>query len=301
MNGVLTVAMQLIAPLQEHPAAFFTLAIVLGLIVGSFLNVVIHRLPRMMMRSWRQECRQLMEMGPDEESAQASFNLLTPGSRCPACEHRITALENIPVVSYLMLGGKCSQCKSRISIRYPLIETISAAAAFMAAFHFGVSLQAAAAMLLGWALIALTVIDLEHQLLPDDITMPFLWLGIILNMFGVFTDLYSSIIGAVAGYLILWSVYMLFKLVTGKEGMGFGDFKLLAMLGAWMGWQVLPLIIILSSFVGAVVGITLILFCRHGRSEPIPFGPYLAAAGWIALLYGNTIIQEYYHWSLDPL
>lgn len=294
--------MQLLILLQEYPVAYYALVIVLGLLVGSFLNVVIYRLPEMMLRAWRQECRHLLEIDdPAEEPATGVFNLSTPGSRCPVCEHRITALENIPLISYLALRGKCSACKSTIAIRYPVIEFISALAAFMVAFHFGVSLQAVGAMLISWALIALAAIDLDHKLLPDDITMPFLWLGILVNLFGLYTDVHSSIVGAVAGYLSLWSVYMLFKLVTGKEGMGHGDFKLLAMLGAWMGWQMLPLIILLSSFVGAAVGICLILFHSHGRSVPIPFGPYLATAGWIALLYGDIIMQAYYGWSFNTL
>lgn len=293
--------MHLFIYLQDNPVAYYITVILLGLVTGSFLNVLIHRLPRMMMREWREECRRLLETTPSGNDPQPErLNLVTPGSRCPVCNHRITALENIPVISYMFLGGKCSECKSAISVRYPVIETLSAVTAFIIAWHFGWSMQALLAMLLSWALIVLASIDLEHQLLPDDITLPFLWLGIFANMTlnHPFTDIQSSIIGAMAGYLSLWSVYMLFKLVTGKEGMGYGDFKLLAMLGAWLGWQMLPLIIILSSLAGAVVGICLILFQKHGRSVPIPFGPYLAAAGWIALLYGDIIMQGYYRWTL---
>lgn len=258
----------------------------------------------MMMQEWREECRRLLETASSEENRKTErFNLVTPGSRCPVCNHRITALENIPVISYLFLGGKCSECKSPISFRYPIIEALSALAALAMAWHFGWSIQALLAIFMSWALIVLSAIDLEHQLLPDDITLPFLWLGIFANMTlsQPFTDIHSSIIGAMAGYVSLWSVYMLFKLVTGKEGMGYGDFKLLAMLGAWLGWQMLPLIIILSSLVGAVAGIFLILFRKHGRSVPIPFGPYLAAAGWITLLYGEVIMQKYYLWALGTL
>lgn len=292
--------MQLFIFLQENPAAYYLCVIVFGLIVGSFLNVVIHRLPQMMMRSWRRECHQLLEIAAEEEPP---LNLVTPGSRCPACGHRITALENIPILSYLALRGRCSECRTRIAIRYPVIEAASAVAALAVAWHFGWTMQALMAMFLSWALIALAVIDLDHQLLPDDITLPFLWLGILVNLpgQGLYTDLHSSIIGAAAGYLSLWSIYMLFKLVTGKEGMGFGDFKLLAMLGAWLGWQMLPLVIILSSLVGAIVGVGLIVFRSHGRSQPIPFGPYLAAAGWLALLYGETLMRAYYLWSLGTL
>jgi len=295
--------MYLYTYLQDNPAAFYVTVIILGLIVGSFLNVLIYRLPRMMMREWREECRRLLEDYYDQEIRSERFNLVTPGSRCPACDHRITALENIPVLSYLFLGGKCSQCESVISVRYPAIEFLSAVAALIIAWRFGWSMQTLLAMALSWALIVLSVIDLEHQLLPDDITLPFLWLGILANMTmnHPFTDIQSSIIGAMAGYISLWSVYMLFKLVTGKEGMGHGDFKLLAMLGAWLGWQMLPLIIILSSLAGAVVGISLILFGKHGRSVPIPFGPYLAVAGWIALLYGDTLMREYYRWTPGTL
>lgn len=296
--------MYLFIYLQDNPAVYYLTVILFGLIIGSFLNVLIYRLPRMMMQEWQEECRRFLETASSGEGRKNErFNLVTPGSRCPVCNHRITALENIPVISYLFLCGKCSECKSPISVRYPVIETLSALAALAMAWHFGWSIQALLAIILSWALIVLSAIDLEHQLLPDDITLPFLWLGIFANMTlgQPFTDIQSSIIGAMVGYLSLWSVYMLFKLITGKEGMGYGDFKLLAMLGAWLGWQMLPLIIILSSLVGAVAGILLILFWKHGRSVPIPFGPYLAAAGWIALLYGEIIMQKYYLWTLGTL
>lgn len=289
--------MQFLIFLHQHLLIYYLFAVLLGLAVGSFLNVVILRLPRMMEQEWRKECRQLLEMG-EESGDEQKFNLNSPPSHCPVCGHGITALENIPVLSYLFLGGKCSSCGSAISLRYPAVETFTGIITLLVAIHFGVTLQALLAALLGWSLIALAGIDLDHQLLPDSITLPLLWLGILVNMFGLFTDVYSSLFGVMAGYLSLWSVYMIFKLLTGKEGMGYGDFKLLAMLGAWMGWQMLPLIIILSSAVGAVVGISLILFKNHGRSQPIPFGPYLAAAGWLALLYGPAIMHIYYKLAL---
>jgi leader peptidase (prepilin peptidase)/N-methyltransferase len=290
--------MLLVSFLQQHPLFFYFIAVITGLVVGSFLNVVILRLPRMMEREFRRECHQLLEIEEPPAEEEQNFNLNTPASHCPSCGHGITALENIPLLSYLFLRGKCSACGARISLRYPVIEAFSGAVTLLVAMHFGVSPQALLAALLSWALIALGTIDLETQLLPDDITLPFLWLGILANMYGVFTGVYSSLFGVMAGYLSLWAVYKAFKLLTGKEGMGYGDFKLLAMLGAWLGWQMLPLIVILSSAVGAVVGIGLILFRGHARAEPIPFGPYLAAAGWLALLYGDTMMSAYLHWAM---
>jgi len=290
--------MQVISLLQQYPLFFYSITVITGLVVGSFLNVVILRLPRMMEREWRCDCRRLLELDGDAAEEEAKFNLNTPASHCPACSHPITALENIPVLSYLFLRGKCSACGARISPRYPVVESLSAAAVLLVALHFGVTLQTLLAALLSWALIALTFIDLDHQLLPDDITLPLLWLGILANIFGVFTDIHSSLFGVMAGYLSLWTVYVVFKLLTGKEGMGHGDFKLLAMLGAWLGWQALPLIVILSSAVGAVIGIFMVVFREHARSEPIPFGPFLAAAGWLALLYGNSIMHAYYLWAV---
>jgi leader peptidase (prepilin peptidase)/N-methyltransferase len=227
-----------------------------------------------------------------------TYNLVLPRSACPHCGHKISALENIPVVSFALLGGKCRSCSQRISWRYPSIELASSLLALAVAMHFGPTLQALAAVGLTWSLLALTMIDYDHQLLPDSITLPFLWLGIICNIFGMFTTVYASLFGAIFGYLVLWIVYISFKLLTGKEGMGYGDFKLLAMLGAWLGWQMLPLIIIVSSVLGALVGISLILFRSHGRGQPIPFGPYLAAAGWIALLYGNELNGLYLEWAM---
>ena len=290
--------MYLIAYLQSSALAFYSVIGVLGLLVGSFLNVVIHRLPKMMEAGWRKECCEFLKIESKEIESE-KYNLVVPRSACPQCGHKINALENIPVVSYLFLGGKCSACKSPISLRYPFIELTSAIAALTVAYQFGFSLQTVSAILLTWALITLSAIDIDCQLLPDDITLPFLWLGLLCNLFGLFTNIQSSLIGAMAGYGILWSVYMLFKIVTGKEGMGFGDFKLLAMLGAWLGWEVLPLIIILSSLSGAMVGVSLIIFRSHNRQTPIPFGPYLAMAGWIALIWGPMIMSQYRLWALS--
>lgn len=263
----------------------------LGLCVGSFLNVVIHRLPRMMENDWRAQCAELR----GEEAAPAeTLSLAKPRSRCPSCGHRITALENIPLISYLLiLRGKCSGCGAAISARYPFIEALTGLLSAYAAWHFGPTAQTVGALLLLWALIALSGIDLDTQLLPDSITLPLIWLGLAFNLWAIYCDLPSAVIGAMAGYLALWSVFWLFKLVTGKEGMGYGDFKLLAAIGAWLGWQILPLTILLSSVVGAVVGIALIVLRQHGREIPIPFGPYLAAAGLLALIWGSSLTRAY--------
>jgi leader peptidase (prepilin peptidase) / N-methyltransferase len=275
--------------LSEPP--FLTLAAaLLGLIVGSFLNVVIHRLPRMMERGWMLESAELR--GETPPSAE-KLTLATPRSRCPQCGHGITALENIPILSYLFLRGRCSACRVRISPRYPLIEALSGLLSGYAAWRFGASWAGAGALLFIWGMIALTFIDYDTQLLPDSITLPLLWVGLLLNLGGTFVELKAAVIGAAAGYLSLWAVYWVFKLVTGKEGMGYGDFKLLALIGAWLGWQMLPLTILASSMVGAVVGISLIVFARHGRNIPIPFGPYLAAAGIISLFWGKPLTQQY--------
>lgn len=283
--------------LQTSPLSFVLLSGLLGLMVGSFLNVVIHRLPRMMENGWRQQCA---ELHGEEPAAAPAYNLLVPRSACPHCNHPIVAWENIPVVSYLLLRGKCRGCGAAISPRYPIIEAISGMLCAYAAWHFGFGWAAAGALLLIWALLALTAIDFDTQLLPDDITLPLLWAGLLFNLSGVFTDLHSAVLGAIFGYLVLWGVYWLFKLVTGKEGMGYGDFKLLAALGAWLGWQMLPLIILLSSLVGAVVGIALMVVARHGRNVPIPFGPYLAGGGLIALFWGQTLTQSYLQLLATP-
>ncbi|MGH8580618.1 MAG: prepilin peptidase [Gammaproteobacteria bacterium] len=289
--------MPVIADLHSNPALFIAIMACLGLMMGSFHNVVIHRLPIMMERDWREQCRELMGLENAPNASGARYDLVFPRSQCPHCGHRIGVLENIPLLSYAALGGKCRACRAKISLRYPLVELLSAFLAGVVAWRFGFAWQAAGAALLSWALIGLSAIDFDQRLLPDAITLPVLWLGLLLNLLGVYTDLQSAVVGAMAGYLSLWSVYMLFKLFTGKEGMGHGDFKLLAMLGAWMGWQVLPLVVVLSSVVGAVVGTVWIVFRVRERTAPIPFGPYLAAAGWIALLWGEWVTQTYLQWA----
>ena len=273
-----------------EPVAYTTLAAVLGLMVGSFLNVVIHRLPKMMERGWMAECAELRGEPPLQAE---KLTLATPRSRCPHCGHGITAVENIPLLSFLLLRGRCRACQARISPRYPLVEALSGLLSGYAVWRFGASWAGVGALLFIWGMIALTFIDFDTQLLPDSITLPLLWVGLLLNLGGAFTDLKSAVIGAAAGYLSLWAVYWAFKLATGKEGMGYGDFKLLATVGAWLGWQMLPLTILASSMVGAVVGIALIVFARHGRDIPIPFGPYLAAAAIIALFWGKPLTQQY--------
>jgi leader peptidase (prepilin peptidase) / N-methyltransferase len=285
-------------------------ALALGLCVGSFLNVVIHRLPRMMEREWRAQCAEFAQDTADPESSALParpapagpptknggaerLNLIVPRSACPSCGHRITALENVPLVSWLALRGKCSACGVRISARYPLVELAGGVVAGYAAWRFGFSLAALGAMLYCWTLIALAAIDLDTQLLPDDLTLLLLWSGLAFNLGGAFAPLSSAVIGAISGYLFLWSVYWAFKFATGKEGMGYGDFKLLAAIGAWLGWQALPLVVLLSSIVGAAVGISLMVFARHSRDRPIPFGPYLAAAGLITLFWGAEISRRW--------
>jgi leader peptidase (prepilin peptidase)/N-methyltransferase len=271
-------------------------AALLGLMVGRFPNVVIYRLPAMMERDWRAQCAELEGREPLAEAARR-FNLVVPRSRCGHCGAPIKAWQNIPVLSYLWLKGRCAACGTAISPQYPIVELVSGVLSVWVVVHFGLTGAGLAALILTWALIALSVIDLKTTLLPDDITLPLLWLGLLINTGGLFAaGAVDAIVGAAAGYAALWSVYWLFKLATGKEGMGYGDFKLLAMLGAWMGWQALPAIILISSLVGAVVGISLILFAGHKRQIPIPFGPYLAAAGWIQLLYGDAIIAAYLNW-----
>jgi leader peptidase (prepilin peptidase)/N-methyltransferase len=278
--------------LLNTPVLFILLIGIIGLLVGSFLNVVIYRLPVMMQRQWRSDCQSYLELPADAENTEV-FNLSRPLSRCPSCKAPIKPYQNIPVLSYVLLKGQCANCGLAISKRYPLIEAFTAILSMFVAWHFGYSVQAGFALLLTWSLVALSFIDIDHQLLPDSITLPMLWLGLLLSVFSVFVDANTSIIGAVAGYLALWTVYQLFKLATGKEGMGYGDFKLLALFGAWLGWQVLPVIILLSSLVGAVIGVSMIVFGGHERGKPIPFGPYLAAAGWLAMLWGHDIIKWY--------
>ncbi|HID80912.1 MAG TPA: prepilin peptidase [Chromatiales bacterium] len=283
------------ALLSSSPLALALLSGALGLLVGSFLNVVGHRLPIIMERRWARECAEFNDAETQQDDQV--YNLTTPRSACPACGHNITAMENIPILSYLFLRGKCRGCGIKISPQYPVVEAVTGLLSVFVAWHFGYGWQTLAALFFTWTLIALTIIDLKKQLLPDSITLPLLWAGLIINLGHVFTDIESSILGAVFGYLSLWSVYHLFRLLTGKEGMGYGDFKLLAALGAWLGWQSLPIIIIFSSLVGAVVGITMILFKRQQQGQPIPFGPFLAVAGWLTMIWGKEITDAYMRFS----
>ena len=284
----------LVIVFESTPWLFYSSVLFSGLCVGSFLNVVAYRLPLMMERDWKQECYEFLELDvPEVEQRLSSINLATPASACPNCGHNLHFWENIPVLSYLFLGAKCSSCKTNISIQYPVVELLTGLTSLTVAYTFGVTLQTMAALFFTWILIALTLIDLKKQLLPDNMTLPVLWFGLFLGFFDIFTDLKSSVIGAMAGYLILWSVYHLFKLLTKKEGMGFGDFKLLAALGAWAGFSYLPQIILISSVVGTVAGVTMLVIGKTKQQQPIPFGPYLAVAGWIALLWGKTINTAY--------
>jgi|TARA_B110000908_G_scaffold46069_1_gene56118 leader peptidase (prepilin peptidase)/N-methyltransferase len=289
--------MDLLSILQAYPVATVALVIVIGLLVGSFLNVVIYRLPVMMEREWKSECKLILDPdSPDEEPAEP-FNLAFPNSHCPNCDAPIRAWQNIPVISYVLLRGQCANCKVSISARYPIIEAVTALMSAIIAWQIGASLEMLAALFFTWSLIALTMIDADHKLLPDQITLPLLWAGLLLNSFSLFVPLYDAVWGAIGGYLSLWSVYWLFKILTGKDGMGYGDFKLLAALGAWLGWQSLLVIILLSSLVGAIVGSIILLANKQGRNTAIPFGPYLAAAGWIAFLWGDQIIDAYLRFS----
>ncbi len=281
--------------LRQNPAFFAGAILVLGLLVGSFLNVVIFRLPKVLHHAWLTQCRDWLEL--DAEPDAAPPGIVTPRSHCPECGHTVTALENIPILSYLLLRGKCSACGVRISPRYPIVEALTGLCSLGVAVHFGVSSATAAALILTWGLIALSFIDIDHQILPDNLTLPGIWLGLFVNLFGVFTDLQSAVIGALAGYLSLWVVFQLFKLVTGKEGMGFGDFKLFALFGAWLGWQLLPLIILLAALAGAVIGGLAILIGGRDRQIPIPFGPYLAIAGWVAMLWGHDLTHAYLRYT----
>ena len=278
------------SPLQTSPAFLAFAAGVLGLCVGSFLNVVIHRLPKMMQAEWRADCADFEGREPPQEE---KLGLVFPRSRCPACGTQITALQNVPVASWIALGGKCAACRAPISARYPLVELFTGLASAFLAWRFGFGLALGAALVFTWALTAAAAIDIDTQLLPDRITLPLLWLGLLVNVFGLFVDLRSAVLGAAGGYLLLWSVYWGFKLLAGKEGMGFGDFKLLAALGAWTGWQTLPLILLVSAGAGAVIGIAMILFAGKGREMRIPFGPYLAVGGVIALLWGREAVIAY--------
>lgn len=282
--------MSLIEGLRGSPGLLLFATTLLGLLVGSFLNVVILRLPRMMEQAWRREARELLELPPEDRPA---VSLLRPPSACPHCGMRLKPWHNVPVLSWAVLRGRCAGCSARISPQYPLVELAAAGLAAVCALRFGWSPQLLAALVFSWALLTLAVIDLRTTLLPDDLTLPLLWLGLGLSLVPLFAAPQAAIVGAMVGYLALWSVFWLFKLVTGKEGMGYGDFKLLAAIGAWLGWQTLPMVILLSSLVGAVVGIGMILFLRHDRRMPIPFGPYLAAAGWLALVAGDGLQDLY--------
>ena len=280
--------------LTANPVVFITLGALLGLVIGSFLNVVIHRLPKILERQWHAECAELQGLpAPD----LPRYNLWSPRSACPKCDHRLGALENIPIVSYLWLRAKCSACGVRIPLRYPVVEALSGALSGYIAWHFGFGWAALAFMIFAWAMIALAFIDLDTFYLPDSVTLLLRWLGLVAHAFQLLphlkVTLTDAVLGAAAGYLCLWSVFWLFKLVTGKEGMGYGDFKLLAAIGAWLGWKALPLVILLSSMVGAVIGVALIMLRRQGREVPIPFGPYLVVAGLIALFWGDTITRKY--------
>ena len=290
--------MDLLDTFRVVPWFFVGTAIVFGLMVGSFLNVVIHRLPIMLERDWKAQCLEylgdkiVLKM-PEPVGSGSKYNLVVPRSACPSCGKPITALQNIPVISYLFLGGKCAACKAPISMRYPLVEAMTGLSTGFLAWHFGVTWTAVFAITYLWALIALTFIDADTTLLPDDITLPLLWLGLLINLGGVFTDIGSATLGAVGGYLVLWCVYWAFKLLTGKEGMGYGDFKLLAAIGAWLGWQLIPLVILLSAVVGTAVGIAGIILKGRDKGAKLPFGPYLAAAGFIALVWGQQLNAWY--------
>jgi leader peptidase (prepilin peptidase)/N-methyltransferase len=280
----------MLAQLSATPGVWCVVAAVVGLCVGSFLNVVIHRLPKMLEQGWAEQCAELRGEAP---AASIRYNLVTPRSACPHCKHPIGALENIPIVSYLVQRGRCAHCGKPISARYPIVELAATALAVAAAWAFGPTYQSIAIAALLWVLLALSIIDIDTQLLPDNLTLPLLWAGLIVNSFGLIVPIQDALWGAIAGYLVLWAVYWAFKLLTGKEGMGYGDFKLLGALGAWLGWQMLPVIILLSSVVGAVIGIALILFRGRDRNIPIPFGPYLAGAGALAVFFGKPLIAMY--------
>jgi leader peptidase (prepilin peptidase)/N-methyltransferase len=281
----------LIETLQLSPTLLISVIFVIGVLVGSFLNLLIYRLPIMMQRDWRHECETFLELPTTQQPT--IFNLALPASHCPHCKTPIKAYDNIPLLSFCWLAGRCRHCQSPISIRYPLIELFTGVCSALMAWRFGFNITLLFALLLTWSLIAQSFIDIDHQLLADSITLPMIWLGLLLSVFSLFSTSHDSIIGAIAGYLSLWTVYQLFKFATGKEGMGYGDFKLLAMLGAWLGWQYLPMIIFLSSVVGAVIGVAMVLSKGHNLNQTIPFGPYLAAAGWLALIWGAELNQLY--------
>ena len=287
----------LITTFEYYPLSFYLTVFVVALTIGSFLNVVIYRFPKMLEQGWYQECREFLadelKDTPIKAKNEQVITLSKPNSTCPHCQHQIRYYENIPIISWLFLKGKCSQCKTAISIRYPIIEGATAVLSLVVALQYGVAPITFYVLILTWGLICLTMIDFDHMLLPDQFTYPLLWLGLLININATIVPLEQAVIGAVAGYMSLFSVFWLFKLITGKEGMGHGDFKLLAVFGAWMGWQLLPLLILMASAVGAIIGISLMLFKNHSREQAIPFGPYLAIAGWICLLWGEGIWQWY--------
>ena len=280
---------------QQFPTVFQIFIVIFSLIIGSFLNVVIYRLPKMMHNNWYLECREFLadEVKNIPAKKMTEITLSKPNSTCPNCQHKIRFYENIPVISWLFLRGKCSNCKNSISIRYPLVEATTALLSLVIAHQYGVSIETLLLLILTWGLVCLTLIDFDHMLLPDQIVMPLLWLGLLVNVNGTFIPLTDAVIGAAVGYMSLFSVFWLFKLLTGKEGMGYGDFKLFALFGAWLGWQLLPILILMASVVGAIIGISLMLFKNHTREQAIPFGPYLAIAGWITILWGEGIWSWY--------
>lgn len=284
---------EIISLMEQVPSFYLGTVLILGLMVGSFLNVVIYRLPVMMERSWKAECAECFPEA-NIEVDETRFNLVLPRSRCPECNHVIGSLENIPLISWLWQKGRCKHCSCKISARYPSIELLTGLMSLAVAWVFPVGWPALFALIFTWVLISLNFIDFDTMLLPDQLTLPLLWLGLLVNFSGTFTTLNDAVLGAVFGYLALWSIYWLFKLVTGKEGMGYGDFKLLAALGAWFGWQALPLIILLSSFAGAIIGIIVIASSKDKQSRPLPFGPYLAIAGWLYLVCGVQLTEFYY-------
>ena len=302
--------MSAIALLAASPGLFIGTCLALGLTVGSFLNVVIHRLPIMLERQWREQCGELItpEAGDAAVPARAvePFNLIVPRSACPSCKTPITALQNIPLISWLLLRGRCARCGKPISVRYPLVELLTGLLTAAVAWRFGFGWPTLAAIVLTWFLIALAFIDIDHQLLPDSLTLPLLWLGLLLSLWGaqagapVPVDMRSSLIGAIGGYVSLWSIYHLFRLITGKDGMGYGDFKLFAALGAWLGWKMLLPVIFIAAVVGAVVGVVLLSVRGQNRATPIAFGPFLAAAGWLILMYGDRVVSGYLNWFTHP-
>ena len=289
--------MDFIEVLSYYPSVTITGAVIIGLLVGSFLNVVIYRYPIMMENDWKEECRIILEIEDTQTAEQQSdnkrFNLAYPNSHCPHCNTAIKPWHNIPVLSYIQLKGRCANCQTGISPRYPIIEAVTGLLSGIIAWHFGATLQTLLALLFLWSLISLTMIDADHKYLPDQITLPLLWLGLLANSLGLYTSLNDAVWGAIAGYMSLWSVYWAFLLITKKEGMGFGDFKLLAALGAWMGWQALPVIILLSALVGSIIGSIILIINKQGRDTQLPFGPYLAAAGLVAFIWGDKITHAY--------